>query len=98
MPVSKHAILRDDDHVKALVKLTTQAGAYGSVYRDMGRRHLLLRIGKRLNEPTVCFRRPSSRLCLIVPQTLLFVCVFGRLCMGSPNRSSKAALGPPTMA
>jgi integrase len=47
MPVTKIALLKDDDHVRALVKLTKHAESYGSVYRDAGRRHLLLRIGKR---------------------------------------------------
>jgi integrase len=47
MPVTKDGLLKDDDHIKALVKLSEKAKAFGSVYRDTGRRNLLLRIGKR---------------------------------------------------
>ncbi len=47
MPVTKDGLLKDDDHIRALVELSEKAKAFGSVYRDTGRRNLLLRIGKR---------------------------------------------------
>jgi integrase len=45
MPTTKHHPLADDDQVKALIKLTTDADSFGSIYAD--NKGLQLRIGKR---------------------------------------------------
>jgi integrase len=45
MPITKVHPLQDDDQVKALIKLTTEAGGFGSIYADG--KGLQLRVGKR---------------------------------------------------